>query len=294
MRPGRRGDGVVGRRRGVVRPRCEGDPRAPAACAWWPPARARPCDGEHRTTRACATRAMRPRASRHRAPALRAARPATDPRARSRADCAPATPRSTPADPSMPPPPTSTSVVTVRCRPDRSSSIAPLASLRQCWSCGSAAIFSRSHGTPSRADTLEIDLGDQLRPAASSRRRLRRCRASSTACRAQRRARRAPRGTPRRRRRRRPRRRRAPGRRRPSSSRQPRRQRLDARRELRDRRRHVVRRAAASAGTTSCRARSGGSCRSASPPARRRRPCCRAPRSSCHSATKPKISRVSR
>src|SRR5439155_429567 len=46
--------------------------------------------------------------------------------------------------------PRSTSPVIVRWRLDRSSCIAPFASICQCASPGSAAIFSRSHGSPNR------------------------------------------------------------------------------------------------------------------------------------------------
>ena len=46
------------------------------------------------------------------------------------------------------------------------------------------AIFSRSHGNPSRVDSVEIDLGDELDRPLAWRRRPRRCRASSTARRA--------------------------------------------------------------------------------------------------------------
>src|SRR6266705_259941 len=46
-----------------------------------------------------------------------------------------------------------TSAVIVRCKLDRSSCIAPLASVSQYASPGRPAIFSRSHGTPSRVDS---------------------------------------------------------------------------------------------------------------------------------------------
>ena len=231
-------------------------------------------------TRAFAARATRPRASPRRAPAPRAARSAAAPRARSRGGCVPATRRSARAARRCrrrrPAPRSSI----VRCRPDRSSCIAPLrehlpvlvrrAAPRSC---------SRSHGRPSRVDSVEIDLGDELDRPLRRVARLRRCRASSRACRASRRARASAS--------RHALRRRSAATAASTRARvagieqlgQPRRERLDARREVRDRRAHVVGQPARAQEPRRAALELAARCRSASPTARRRRPCCRAPRS---------------
>ena len=79
----------------------------------------------------------------------------------SRADCGPARPRSVARGVAASALPT-TSAAIVRCSPDRSSCIAPLASVCQCWSPGRRgdAIAQPRQAEPRRE--IEIDLGDEL------------------------------------------------------------------------------------------------------------------------------------
>ena len=117
------------------------------------PAMRMPVAGSPQVTRDCAARAAPPTASTRRPPAPRAARPSAGcarsmaRRLRSCHDAEQLVPRADVA------PPLSTSPAIVRCSPDRSSCIAVLASICQCWSPGRRAIISRSHGSPSRVES---------------------------------------------------------------------------------------------------------------------------------------------